>query len=343
MALRSIEVVAPRSDKGTVLDSLGGHASSGEYTYWVYPVEDETDVCIRIVLDVKDSENVLDKLATLFTWTENYRIIVYPVEATLPRLEGASAKEPEAEAPRDDPAGSKSVNRISREELYADILDMAQLNRIFVVLTVCATLVAIIGLWRDNVAVIIGAMVLAPLLGPNVGLSLATTLGDIDLGKRSLATLAVSVCLVLGISLAAGLLFGLPERSEELAARAVIDYPDVLLALVAGAAGIISVTLGGALALVGVMVALALLPPLTACGLYAGAGDGASAVGAAMLFVANLIGLNLSGVVTFLAQGIRPINWWERERARALTVRMVLLWAILLVFLLALIAFGVMR
>ena len=64
------------------------------------------------------------------------------------------------------------------------------------------------------------------------------------------------------------------------------------------------------------MVALSLLPPLTACGLFLGAGMFPEAGGASLLFLTNIICLNLAGVVTFLLQGIQPLSWWDKERAK---------------------------
>jgi uncharacterized hydrophobic protein (TIGR00341 family) len=189
---------------------------------------------------------------------------------------------------------------------------------------------------RDNVAIIIGAMVLAPLLGPNVGLSLAATLGDAKLSREALKTLAVGVAACLALSAGVGLALGVPEMTHELAVRSMTSYSDIILAMVSGAAGIVTVTLGVPTSLVGVMVALSLLPPLIACGLFLGAGLMAEAGGAALLFAANIICLNLAGVVTFLVQGIRPLSWYEKERARKATLRAALVWTVLLAVLVGL-------
>jgi uncharacterized hydrophobic protein (TIGR00341 family) len=206
-------------------------------------------------------------------------------------------------------------------------------------LVLFASLVGIIGLMRDNVAIIIGAMVLAPLLGPNVGLSLATTLGDARLTRESLKTLAVGVGLCLALSAGAGLALGVPEMTHELSVRSMTSYSDIILAMVSGAAGIITVTLGVPTSLVGVMVALSLLPPLIACGLFLGAGLMPEAGGAGLLFAANIICLNLAGVGTFLAQGIRPLSWYEKARAKKATLRAALIWTALLVALVGLMFF----
>ena len=116
----------------------------------------------------------------------------------------------------------------------------------------------------------------------------------------------MGIAITLAVSVTFGMIFGLPEYSLQLAERSVTAYSDVILAIVSGVAGIISFTMGVPTSLVGVMVALALLPPLTACGIFLGAADFARAGGAGLLFLANIICLNLAGVLTFLVQGIQP-------------------------------------
>ena len=340
MALRVIEIVTPRSDKDEVVKSLEEQRSDQGYAFWAMPLEDSEAVSFRIILDVQETENVLDKLEQLFAWTDKYRIVVYPAEATLPRLD-IFAKEEEEKQASSPPEDNDKKNRISREELYADVLDTTVLTKNYALLVLFASLVAVIGLLRDNVAIIIGAMVLAPLLGPNVGLSLATTLGDSRLSLESIKTLAVGIALCFLLSASVGYVQGLPLLTDELMARSVIGYSDIILAIVSGAAGIITVTMGVPTSLVGVMVALSLLPPLTAGGLFFGAGMMPQAVGAALLFLANVICLNLAGVVTFLAQGIQPLSWWEKEKARKATLRAAVVWVVLLAVLVGIMAFNI--
>lgn len=78
------------------------------------------------------------------------------------------------------------------------------------------------------------------------------------------------------------------------------------------------------------MVAVALVPPLVASGMLLGEGYVAWAGGAFLLTVANVICINLAGVATFLAQGVRPRSWWEAERAKKATRRAILVWIVLL-------------
>jgi len=85
--------------------------------------------------------------------------------------------------------------------------------------------------------------------------------------------------------------------------------------------------------IVGVMVAVALLPPLAAFGLLIGAGYLSLAFGAMILTLTNLICINLAGIITFLIQGVRPRTWWEAEKAKKASRTAIAIWFVLLVIL----------
>ena len=126
---------------------------------------------------------------------------------------------------------------------------------------------------------------------------------------------------------------------SEIVTRTHVSLGDIVLALASGAAGALAFTSGLPSALIGVMVAVALLPPLVTCGLLLGAGHGAMATGAMLLFITNLICINLSGVATFLLHGIRPLTWWEADRAKRATRNAIVIWVLLLSALVFLILF----
>jgi uncharacterized hydrophobic protein (TIGR00341 family) len=179
---------------------------------------------------------------------------------------------------------------------------------------------------RDQTAVVIGAMVIAPLIGPNLALALGTTLGDTDLLARAAWANLTGVALALGGALGLGALVPVDPATSELAARTVIGIVDIALAAAAGAAGALAITRGGATGLVGVMVAVALLPPLVATGLLLGAGHPLAALRAGLLTVTNVVSLNLAAVTTFLVLGVWPRHWRDVEQARASTRLALALW-----------------
>jgi uncharacterized hydrophobic protein (TIGR00341 family) len=158
---------------------------------------------------------------------------------------------------------------------------------------------------------IIGAMVIAPLLGPNMGLSLATVLRDYDLALSALKSIILGVGTAIVISFIVGSLVSFDPSIPAIALRTDVAIAGIFLAFASGMAGSIAFTTDVSSALIGVMVAVALLPPLAVFGLLLGAGYYYLAIGAFLLFLVNLVCINLSGVLTFYVQRIKPLHTWE--------------------------------
>lgn len=179
-------------------------------------------------------------------------------------------------------------------------------------------------------------MVIAPLLAPNVALALATTLGDRELALTSIRSALIGLSLATSLAVLYGLVLHVDPAASEIASRTRADLGDVALALAAGTAAALTITSGMSGALIGVMVAVALLPPTIVTGMLIGGGFFHEALGAAELLAINLVCLILAAIVTFLVQGIRPTSWWEAKVARRATVRALLGGGVLLVLLLVL-------
>jgi uncharacterized hydrophobic protein (TIGR00341 family) len=332
MALRLIEVFVPQGEIGHVPAALEGEEVLG---IWTSELTGGQAVA-RVLLPSNQTETVSDLLSQHFETREGFRLVLLPVEATLP----APDAEAEAEEAAEELAKERPPERVSREELYQDIADAAKVSMVYVVTVALSTLVAAVGLIRGDVAIVIGAMVIAPLLGPNVALSLASTLGDPALARRSLHAIGVGVGTALILSLLLGYVVPVDPQVPELMSRARVDFADVALAAAAGSAGCLAYTSGLPTAIVGVMVAVALLPPLVATGLLAGAGYPSLALGALMLLITNVTCVNLAGVVTFLAQKVRPRTWWDSERAKKATRLAITSWLAMLAVLLFVILFA---
>ncbi|MBW6518611.1 MAG: TIGR00341 family protein [ANME-2 cluster archaeon] len=329
MALRQIEIFIPSKEEYRVQDALKDLPVLG---IWQERFSKDF-IQIIILLDAETSEFVLDRLEQNISLVEGYRIIILPVEATLPKQKPLHEKVPEREEPVLEDKTNEKPARISREELYSDIEETINQTRIFIVLAFLSSVVAAIGILQNNVAVIIGAMVIAPLLGPNVALSLATTLGDIDLAKRALKANIKGILTVLSFAVILGFVFKVDPNIPELISRTKVTFGDIILALAAGSAAALSLTTGVPSALIGVMVAVALLPPLVVFGLLLGQGEWVLATGALLLVLTNAICINLSGVVTFLIQGIRPRKYRDADRAKKATIIALILWTFLLILL----------
>ena len=138
--------------------------------------------------------------------------------------------------------------------------------------------------------------------------------------------------------MAIGLAFsGLDPMTGEIQARVNPGPLDFVVALAAGSAGALAFTSGASASLLGVMVAVALMPPLVTGGMLLGAGHPAAAFQALLLVTINVISVNLAAVVTFLWRGVRPRTWWEADTARKATRRAVVIWSVLLAALVALV------
>jgi uncharacterized hydrophobic protein (TIGR00341 family) len=321
MPLRLIEMVVQEKDGEEIRELLKEHKVL-EHRHLRLP---DGEVLVRILLEAEQSESVLDLLGERYAGKEGNRVVILAVEATLPR----DAPEPVDSAESSEPE-EKSPERIGREELYEDIKDAARCSRVYLTMVVLSTIVAAVGLYYNSVAIIIGAMVIAPLLGPNVALALATALGDLALLRHALLTALAGIATTMVLSVIIGVLLNVDPATPEVASRNAVGMGDIAVALASGAAGALAFTTGVSATLIGVMVAVALLPPLVTFGLLLGGGHPAMAMGALSLFLMNLICVNLAGVTTFLVQGIRPTTWWEKDRASKAMRIAIGLWVILL-------------
>ncbi len=287
---------------------------------WLGPKGEDGRRMIRLILGDEKRQEILDALQGALANSAKAKIVVSAVEAVLPRVETNGDKNPKMEA----------SGATTREELSNNIERNARLNSTYVILVVLSTIVVAIGLLEDNVAVVIGAMVIAPLLGPNMALALATALGDTELIWKSLKTGAVGFVVALGLSMLIGKLWHLNFDSRELLARTDVGLDSVALALASGAAAVLSLSTGLPSVLVGVMVAVALLPPTATMGLLLGAGKIKLAVGAGLLLAVNVVCINLSAKVTFLARGIKPRTGLEKQKARQSMITYIVFWVVAL-------------
>lgn len=286
-----------------------------------YKGEDGRQI-MRILIADDRAQAVLDALQKSLSKDSESRIVVLGVEVALPRL---SEKERTKE---------ESGTAI-REALYEEVEKSSRLDSNFLILVVLSTIVASIGLIEDNVAVVIGAMVIAPLLGPNLALALGTALGDTKLMWKATRTNGIGLGTAFLLALGIGLIWPVDIKSHELMARTDVGLDSVALALASGAAAVLSITTGLSSVLVGVMVAVALLPPMATLGLMLGAGQYQQALGAALLLAVNIVCVNLAAKLVFLAKGIHPRTWWEKKKAKRAMILYLLVWALTLALLVA--------
>ncbi len=190
--------------------------------------------------------------------------------------------------------------------------------------------VASIGLNVSSTAVVIGAMLISPLMGPIVGVGLGVAINDIDTLKRSLVNLAVMVVLSVLTAYLYFLISPIEQITPELEARTYPTILDVLVAIFGGLALIVAKTKKGTIAsvIMGVAIATALMPPLCTVGYSLAVGNWEHAGGALYLFAINSVFIALSTFV--VAKVLRfPLVKYANSKRRRNTARIASLIAIL--------------
>ncbi|NNF54634.1 MAG: DUF389 domain-containing protein [Acidimicrobiales bacterium] len=202
-------------------------------------------------------------------------------------------------------------------------------------LTMLSVLIAVLGLLADSTAVVIGAMLVAPLMGPVLGVSAALVMDWPRRVAGSAATVATGS--FFAVALATVISFAMPGDppmlSDELLARTSPTLLDLAVALVAGSAGAYAkVRRQAADAIVGVAVAVALVPPLAVIGITLELGRYQMALGSFLLFLANVSGIVTAGALTFIVLGFVPGGRLHSTRSHvARSLRLATLGSVLIV------------
>jgi len=177
----------------------------------------------------------------------------------------------------------------------------ARSDQAFLVLTLAAGAIATLGLLANSSAVVIGAMLIAPWMLPLRAAAFGILQGRLLLVGRALLTLLIGILITVALSVLLGASVPLPILGSEVAARTQPNLLDLGVALVAGAiAAYASVSSKAISSLAGTAIAVALVPPVCALGLLLAKAHWSAALGAALLFAANLLGI-LSGALITLA------------------------------------------
>ncbi|WP_115019780.1 TIGR00341 family protein [Synechococcus sp. UW140] len=209
-------------------------------------------------------------------------------------------------------------NRVPREELYQARIASSKPSLGFFVLLICSAVIATLGLIANSTAVVIGAMIVAPLMEPILSLAFGLTVSNNMLAKRSAITVLIGVITVVFTSWLLSSLFGASEINREITSRTAPNLIDLVIAVAAAVAGAFTITrdrLSNSIA--GVAIAVALVPPLCVCGIGLSLGAEVVAVfgrgtvtglsnqvseGSFLLFLANLIGITVASIVVFMVQ-----------------------------------------
>ncbi|WP_254524138.1 TIGR00341 family protein [Natrinema caseinilyticum] len=314
--MRYLEITVPKGRRQAVIEILEAEGVD-------YVVSDETSergytAVIRFPLPTRAVEPVLDRLAE--AEIDGARVVVIDAEAVISRdfddlLERYSH--------------GGTGERTSRQVLRTKADELTPAFSTYVAMLVISAVVATAGLLSDSPAIVVGSMVIAPLVGPALAANVGIVTADDHLRTTGFRYQLVGIVIVIGASTVLALLArlaGLEPAGVDIVIVAELEErvsPNLLslaVALGAGVAGILSLTRGFSEAIVGVMIAAALIPPASAVGITVAWGMDGAAIGAFILVVVNVLSINAAALVTLWIAGYRPQGLFEVSPTRRPTI-----------------------
>lgn len=202
--------------------------------------------------------------------------------------------------------------RISPEQLEAmhnGLRAESTINQNYTVLLIGSCVIATFGLLSNSAAVIIGAMIIAPLMLPIRGLAFSALEGDISLFRQAFTAIIFGTILSTILAWSIGLFVALPEFGSEILSRSRPTLLDLGIAIAAGGiSAYAKVEPRISESLAGTAIAVALMPPICVIGLGLSQANFSLALGATLLYLTNLLGISLSCMLTFLITGCTPLQ-----------------------------------
>jgi len=211
-----------------------------------------------------------------------------------------------------------------------------RLSKDLLVMSLFAALIALVGLFLDNVVIIIGAMLLSPLLGPINAFAVNACLGRLKKLLRSqlavLALLTSIIALSATATFIASRFVALPITIQ-IMIRSQAAFTDVMIALILGFAAGLALLVAIPEALVGVAIAVALVPPATVAGIGLALADERLFLGAFILTLVYLLGLQLGCTLMLRIRGVSPRRYYQKKEARVKSAYSILILGLLLIIL----------
>ena len=319
--MRLVQVLIPKGTRSAVLDTLDDQGI--DYAVFDEVGRGDFEAMVQFPVPPSGVEPVMDELVEAGIREDAYTIVLSTETVVSERLSALVERFPGL--------------RISREELYARAQDLAPANSTFFAFLLLSTVIATTGLLLDSAATIIGAMVVAPLMGPAVSASVGTILDDPEMTRRGIRLQVVGLVAAIATAAVMGWLLqqtvlippGLDIRTiPQVAERTSPNFLSLFLALGSGIAGSLSIMRGSGSTLVGVAIAVALVPPAATSGLGIAFGLQGVAIAGAVLVVVNLLAINVSALILFWVAGFKPLDAGAFEGVRASIVSRIVVFAV---------------
>ncbi|NHJ04482.1 MAG: TIGR00341 family protein [Candidatus Heimdallarchaeota archaeon] len=313
--MKQIQVIVPASDGNEIVKSLIEVVSPSQIEH----IKGEETSLILITTLPYRTGFILEHLSELGIGRVKGRISISEIEATIPKAR-----------PRKQ---DKFLRRISIEELEQNVSTISRLNFNFIAWTILSSILAAMGLIGDDNVTLIASMIIAPLMGPIVGI----TFGAITSNQRILKEGLLAEGTGIGISILIGFIIGLiyrftlDEPSAFIVARGEPNIINLIIAIASGLTAGICFVSGTSLALVGVAAAAALLPVTVNVGIAVGMFQWRIALGSLILFITNVACVLLGCMIVFLIRKVEPPQAVKRVKAKRSMKTQIIAWVLILI------------
>ena len=312
--MKQIQVTVPAADGNDTVTSLIEVVSPSQIEH----IKGEEHSLILITVNPMRTGFVLDHLGEMGIGRVKGRITITEVEATIPKTRTRKQ--------------DKFLRRISIEELEQKVHSISKLDFNFIAWTVLSSFLAAMGLIGDDNVTLVASMIVAPLMGPIVGISFGAITSNQKILREGLISEAVGVFISVFIGFAIGLTYQITknEPSAFIIARGEPNIINLIIAIVSGLTAGICFVSGTSLALVGVAAAAALLPVTVNIGIAIGMFEWTTALGSLVLFVTNVACVLLGCLLVFLIRKVEPPQAVKKVKAKRSIRTQVIAWVFIL-------------
>lgn len=304
----------------------------------------EGRVKYSMVLEEKDTEMIVDSISKILHFTEDVDtvkdvdniMILSAVEGFLPKIKSIE------EGIEKSRKNSKSVDRISTEEMYEDIQNGTRITQNFTLNVILATIVCAVGIIKNSTSILLAASSIAPFLGSILAFSFSLPIGDKWLNRKALKTFFFGMLLSVSIGCIIGFCWSYLPGTYEIAMdtnifqEMQVNQYTFILALASGASASLAITAGTPTMMAGFMVAVSLLPNMTIAGITLGDGLYGIFLNSILLLFINLMCIIFSSQIIFLFKKIKPKTKEAEEVFKTNSIAVVIFYSVVLAILVAL-------
>lgn len=312
--MKQIQVTVPATEGNDIVTSLIEVVSPSQIEH----IKGTNHSLILITVIPTRTGFVLDHLGDLGIGRVKGRITITEIEATIPRTRTRKQ--------------DKSLRRISIEELEQKVHSISKLDFNFIAWTILSSILAAMGLIGDDYVTLIASMIVAPLMGPIVGIAFGALTSNQKILREGLLSEGIGVFISIFIGFAIGLTYQLTqnEPSAFIIARGEPNIINLIIAIASGLTAGICFVSGTSLILIGVAAAAALLPVTVNIGIAIGMFQWDTALGSLILFVTNVACVLLGCLLVFIIRKVESPQAVKKVKAKRSMKTQIIAWVLVL-------------